>query len=79
MIARANFDKVLTIMGLDPLEVHLPTEVLAINLTHIHYKKCIFFTGSACIGVDTLNTLLKHILCQLSPKLFAMTSFDVAS
>ena len=66
-------------MGLDPLEIHLPTQVLAIHLTHVHYEKGIFFTRSAGIGVDTLDTLPKHVLRQLYPKLFAMTSFEVAS
>ena len=79
MLARANFDNRLTIMGLDPLEIHLPAQVLAINLTHIHYEEGILFTGSASIGVDTLDTLPEHVLRQLFPKLFAMTSFDVAS
>ena len=61
-------------MGLDPLKVHLPTQVLSIHLAHIGHEKGIFISWSACIGVDTLDACLGYVFRQLVPKLFAMSA-----
>ena len=54
-----------TIVRLDPLEVHLPAEVLAVDLAHVGDEEGILLAGLAGISVNALHARLHSIVDQL--------------
>ncbi len=67
----------LTVVGLDSLQIHLPSQVLPIDLAHIGHEESIFLPRAASIGVDVANTALQGILDQRLPILCAITNSGV--
>ena len=62
----------LTIMRLDPFQIHLPAQMLAVYVAHIGYEKGILLPRITGICIDALDTLLQVRFCQGSPIIFAM-------
>lgn len=58
-------DKPLTIEGLDARQVHLPAEVLAVDLTEVGHKEGVLLSGLAVLVVNALHALAEGIANQL--------------
>ena len=56
----------ITVKRLDPLQVHLPTQVLTIHIAHVCYKKGIFFSGVTNVLIDGIDTVLQSLADQPS-------------
>jgi hypothetical protein len=52
-------------VGLDPAQVLLPAEMLAVDLAQVSYEESIFFAKLAGIVVDSLDTGLQGLSNQL--------------
>jgi len=64
-ILRATAVKKLTIVRLDSRQVHLPPQVLAVDITKVSDEESVFFTRFAYVLVNSLDTLLESLRDQL--------------
>ena len=49
----------LTIVWLDPLQVHLPAEMLAVDLAHVGNKEGFFLSSFAGIDIDATDMVVQ--------------------
>jgi hypothetical protein len=54
----------LTIMRLHPVQVELPSQVLAIDLAKVCDEKCVFLSRFAVFVIDNINTLSERLRDQ---------------
>lgn len=45
-------------------QLHLPAQMLSVDLTHVGDKEGIFLAGLTDVGIDALYSLHQSILCQ---------------
>lgn len=64
----------LAIVGLDSLQIHLPAEMLTVNVPHISHKEGIFLSRVADVSVDPVDTLIQYILRKVLSVFFAMVT-----
>lgn len=69
----------LTVVRFHPLEVHLPTKMLAIYLAHICHEERIFFSGLARVDINFLDTICQSFLDRpfgVMNTIFGIKAFD---
>ena len=57
--------RVLTIVRLDTLEILLPAQVLAVDVSHVGDEKSILVAGLARVFIDVLHALLQGVANHL--------------
>lgn len=67
-----------TVMRFHPLELHLPAQVLSIDLAHISDEECILLSGFTGISVDAFHSLFQNILGQDPASVRSITNVLIA-
>ncbi len=64
-------------MGLDPLQIHLPAKMLAVNVPYVYHEERVFLSSITDVGVDSTNTLFQDIFRKMLSVFFAMIAIMI--